>query len=67
MAYFPAWPTFLFPRLLMYILQVQVVWCLQGGVRVEQVGNKRQVQLVVAIHHITGGYELSATDLVRLL
>lgn len=45
----------------------QTVWCLEGRVHVEEIGNVGQVQTLVALDNILGTHKLSTADLVCLL
>ena len=51
----------------MYLSHVKVLWCVECWVGVVQVGDEREIELVVPSNHVVGGNETPALDLVGLL
>ena len=59
--------TLLFSWLLPHVHLHIDLGLVEGGVVVEEVGHERQVQLLVARHHVRGAHKAATPDLVRLL
>ena len=47
--------------------EVHIVGLVEGGVVVEEVGHEGHIEFVDALHHVLGGEETAAPELVCLL